>query len=174
MQKRSDAQSIVEMALLLPTLILILFGIIDLSYYIYGYATMYQAARNGAEKAAELPPFPRFVGPLRTTPDASELCVSNILSETLRVANRFPDLETGPGNSININYPARDSNNQPLRALGAPIEISIVYNIRPLTPLWRFVTFGTQGTMRVRTTARRSLEALGDNPTALNLVACQP
>jgi hypothetical protein len=173
MQKRSDAQSIVEMALLLPTLILILFGIIDLSYYIYGYATMYQAARNGAEKAAELPPFPRFVGPLRATPDASELCVSNILSETQRIAVRFPNLATAP-NSININYPARDANNQPLRALGAPIEVSIEYYIQPLTPLWRFVTFGTQGTMRIRTTARRSLEALGDNPTALNLVACQP
>ena len=173
MQKQSDGQSIVEMALLLPTLILLLFGIIDLSYYIYGYGTMYQAVRNGAEKAAELPPFPRFVGPLSATPNRNEICVSNILSETQRVAFRFSDLTTAP-NSININYPARDANNQPLRALGAPIEVSIEYYIRPLTPLWRLVTFGQQGTMRIRTTARRSLEALGDNPTALNLVACQP
>jgi hypothetical protein len=28
--------------------------------------------------------------------------------------------------------------------------------------------------MRIQATARRSIEALGDNPTALNLVACQP
>jgi hypothetical protein len=166
----------VEMALLLPFLLLVVFGIIDLGYYIYGYASIYQAARNGAEKAAELPPFQRFVSPLRSTPNTSETCVQNILAATQAVAGQFPDLTNGTNtaNSITINYPYKDSSGQPLRALGAPIEISNRYQLRPLTPLWRFVTFGTQGTMQISTTARRSIEALGDNPTAVNLVACQP
>lgn len=166
----------VEMALLLPFLVLVLFGIIDLGYYIFGYATIYQAARNGAEKAAELPPYPRFVSPLRPgSPDATETCVSNILQATQAYAGQFPDMTDGsnPANQITINYPVSDANG-PLRALGQPIEVSIVYQLRPLTPLWRFVTFGTSGTMTIRTTARRSIEALGDNPTAVNLVACQP
>jgi hypothetical protein len=169
MEKRSDGQSMVEMALLLPFLILIVFGIIDLGYYIYGYASIYQAARNGAEKAAELPPFPSKVGPIRSSPDKTDVCVMNILSATHAVEGQFPDLTDGsnPSNSINISYPGT-------RALGSPIEVSIVYRLQPLTPLWRFVTFGSQGTMTIRTTARRSIEALGDNPTALNLVACQP
>jgi len=165
----------VEMALLLPFLILVLFGIIDLGYYLFGYATIYQAARNGAEKAAELPPYPRFVAPMRAAPDQTETCVSNILQATQAYAGEFRDLTNGtnPNNKITINYPTSDANG-PIRALGAPIEVSIVYQLRPLTPLWRFVTFGNSGTMTIRTTARRSIEALGNNPTALNLVACQP
>jgi hypothetical protein len=175
MQKRADGQSIVEMALLLPLLVLILFGIIDLSYYIFGYSTMYQAARNGAEKASDLPPYPSKVGPLNPNMDRSDICVSNIISATESVAVRFPTLSNESlGNTIRISYPFTGSDGQPLRTLGAPIEVSIVYNLQPLTPLWRFVTFGTRGTMTIRTTARRSIEALGDNPTALNLVACQP
>jgi len=173
---KSSGQSMVEMALLLPFLVLVLFGIIDMSYYIYGYASIYQAARNGAEKAAELPPFPRFVAPLRAgAPDSTETCVSNILAATQAISGQFPDLTDGTNaaNTVTIAYPTV-GNNPPLRALGASIEVSINYQLRPLTPLWRFVTFGTQGTMQIRTTARRSIEALGNNPTAVNLVACQP
>lgn len=176
MHKRIDhkpGQSMVEMALLLPFLVLVLFGIIDLGYYIFGYATIYQAARNGAEKAAELPPYPKYVAPVL---DKNEICVKNILESTQAYAGQFADLTDGsnPNNRISINYPELDGSGQPMRGLGAPIEVSIDYQLRPLTPLWRFVTFGNSGTMTVRTTARRSIEALGNNPTAINLVACQP
>jgi len=163
MRKRTEGQSMVEMALLLPVFMLIIFGIIDLSYYVFGYSTMYQAARNGAEKAADIPPYANKLN------DPTDICVANIRSETQRIAVRFPDLTTDPSNSITIRYPTGVT-----RGLGQPIEVSIVYYLKPLTPLWRFVTFGASGTMRIQTTARRSIEALGDNPTALNLVACQP
>jgi len=172
MRRQGAGQSMVEMALLLPFLVLVVFGIIDLGYYIYGYASIYQAARNGAEKAAEIPPWPSKVAPLSATPDRNDVCVNSIFEATQAVAGQFPDMNTNP-NSIQISYPVL-VNGQPLRALKQPIEISIVYQLRPLTPLWRFVTFGSQGTMTIRTTARRSVEALGNNPTALNLVACQP
>src|SRR4051794_7292922 len=105
MKKRTGGQSMVEMALILPFLLLVVFGIIDLGYYIYGYASIYQAARNGAEKAAELPPFPRFVAPLRAVgPDTTETCVSNILAATQAVAGQFPDLTNGSNaaNTITI------------------------------------------------------------------------
>ena len=114
----------VEMALLLPFLVLVLFGIIDLGYYLFGYATIYQAARNGAEKAAELPPYPRFVAPLHAGgPDKTETCVSNILEATQAYAGQFRDLTDGsnPSNQITINYPVSDANG-PLRALGQPIS----------------------------------------------------
>jgi hypothetical protein len=170
MRRQGEGQSMVEMALLLPFLILVVFGIIDLGYYIYGYASIYQAARNGAEKAAEIPPFPSQLS------NPTDICTRGILDATQAVAGQFPDLtdNSNPNNKITISYPFVDSNGKPLRALKEPIEISIVYQLRPLTPLWRFVTFGSQGTMTIRTTARRSVEALGDNPTAVNLVACQP
>jgi Flp pilus assembly protein TadG len=163
--ERQSGQSMVEMALLLPFLLLLIFGIIDLGWYIYGYATVYQAARNGTQKASEIPPALAQVTP---TLNRGDICVTNVLSATQAGAIFFPDLTTGTtaGNTIAISYPTGT------RALGQPVQIDIVYQIRPLTPLWRLVTFGTQGTMTVRTTARRSIESLGENPTALNYIIC--
>ncbi len=171
MEKRTGGQSMVEMALLLPFLLFIIFGIIDMGWYIYGYSTVYQAARNGAQKASELPPLVNRVSP---SLNRSDICVTNVLSSTQSGAVLFPDLTSGANanNTIAINYPAKDSHGNPIRALGQPIEINITYNLNPLTPLWRFVTFGTQGTMKVTTTARRSIESLGENPNATNYVAC--
>ena len=162
--ERRSGQSMVEMALLLPFLLLLIFGIIDLGWYIYGYATVYQAARNGTQKASELPPTLAKVVP---TLDRNDICVTNVLSATQSGAIFFPDLTTGanPNATIAISYPSG-------RALGQPVQIDITYPLKPLTPLWRFVTFGTQGTMTVRTTARRSIESLGENPTVVNYVAC--
>lgn len=163
--ERQPGQSMVEMALLLPFLLFVIFGIIDLGWYIYGYSTVYQAARNGTQKAAEIPPAIAKVTP---TLNRADICVTNVLSATQAGAIFFPDLTTGTtaGNTIAISYPTGE------RGLGRPVQIDITYQINPLTPLWRFVTFGTQGTMTVRTTARRSIESLGENPTALNYVVC--
>ena len=170
-RENKDGQSIVEMALILPFLLLLIFAIIDMGWYIYGYATIYQAARNGAQKASEVPPQIARVSP---SLNRADICVTNVLSATQSGAVMFPDLTNGsnPNNTIAINYPARDSSNQPLRALGQPVEIQITYNIQPLTPFWHFITFGKQGTMTVKATARRSVESLGENPTVVNYIAC--
>jgi Flp pilus assembly protein TadG len=50
-QKRSDGQAVVEMALVLPILLLILFGVLDLGRAIYAQFTLAQAAREGARRA---------------------------------------------------------------------------------------------------------------------------
>ena len=165
MEKRTTGQSMVEMALLLPFLLFVIFGIIDMGWYIYGYSTIYQAARNGTQKASEIPPTIANVSPAL---NRSDICVTNVLNATQSGAVLFPDLTSGtnPNNTIAISYPGSG------RALGQPVQVAITYNIQPLTPLWRLVTFGTQGTMRVTTTARRSIESLGENPNAVNYVAC--
>lgn len=159
MHQRTKGQSLVEMALMLPLLVLILFGTIDLGYYLYGYATIYEAARNGSEKASLLPPYPAKLN------DSSDACVSNIMREVQKGAVLFPDLASRPG-GVTISYPGT-------RALGQPIEVTVTYNIEPLTPIWQFVMFGNNGQMTVSSTSRRSIESLGNNPNAPNLVACQ-
>jgi Flp pilus assembly protein TadG len=163
--ERQSGQSMVEMALLLPFLLFVIFGIIDLGWYIYGYSTVDQAARNGTQKASEIPP---AIGKVTPTLNRADICVTNVLSATQAGAIFFPDMTTGTtaGNTIAISYPTGT------RGLGQPVQMDITYQIRPLTPLWRFVTFGTQGTMTVRTSARRSIESLGENPTALNYIVC--
>jgi hypothetical protein len=167
MAKRRDGQSMVEMALILPFLLMLVFGIIDMGWYIFGYASIYQAARNGAEKAAEIPPYATKLAPL----NRNDVCVSTIINATLEGVPEifFNDLASGTGGNIyTISYPSGQ------RALGQPIQIDISYKLRPLTPFWRLVTFGNQGTMTVSTATRRSVESLGDNPNSPNLIACQP
>lgn len=170
MRRRSRGQSIVEMAFIFPLLVLVMFGIIDLGYYVYGYATIYQAARTGSEKASMIPPYSSKISPTLNT---SDLCVSTILDEMQEQASLFPDLTARDGNlnnRVQIRYPSGSS-----RTLGSPIEVAVTYPITPLTPLWQFVTFGSQGTMTVKVVSRRSIEALGNNPNKLyapNLIAC--
>ncbi len=162
MRQHSEGQSIVEMALMLPLLLMILFGIVDLGYYIYGYQTIYEAARNGTEKAAELAPYPTRLN------DPTEECMAAILAETQKGVVLFSDFSS---NNVQISYPTGQ------RALGEPIQVLITYNIQPLTPLFRFVSFGTQGVMPVRIAARRSIENLGVGPPDANHpngVQCKP
>jgi len=171
MKKRPDGQSgqsMVEMALILPFLLFLTLGIIDMGWYIFGYATIYQAARNGAEKAAEIPPYANKVSP---TLQRNDICVSTIISATLDGTPNifFSDLTSGTGGNVfTISYPTGK------RALSEPLQIDLTYKLRPLTPFWRFVTFGNQGTMTVTTATRRSIESLGDNPNSPNGIACQP
>jgi len=162
---KSSGQSMVEMAFILPFLLFLTLGIIDMGWYIFGYATIYQAARNGAEKAAEIPPYPNRISPLQK----NDICVSTIISATLAGTPQifFSDLTSGTGGNVfSISYPTGK------RALSEPLEIGISYQLRPLTPFWRFVTFGNQGTMTVSTTTRRTIESMGDNPNAPNGIAC--
>jgi len=142
------------MALMLPMLLLVLFGIIDLGYYIYGYSTIYFAARAGTEVAAELPPMQNQLN------NASDGCTGAIFEATQKGVVIFPDFST---NNVTISYPTSN------RALGEPIQVRIQYNIQPLTPLFRLVRFGNQGVMSVNIAARRSIEGLGNGPiTAQN------
>lgn len=166
--KHKPGQSMVEMALLLPFILMLIFGIIDMGWYIFGYATVYQAARNGAEKAAEAPPYQTKVNPL----NRSDECVLSILGATREGVPEvmFTDIVSNTnGNSFSITYP-----NANKRDLGQPIQINLTYNIQPLTPFWRFITFGNQGTMRVQMATRRTIESLGDSPNVGNLSACKP
>jgi len=151
MRRQSRGQSLVEMALILPLLLIVLFGIIDIGYYIFGYATVYQAARNGSEVAAQLPPFPSALSPVKTT----DSCVTAILDGAQKEAILFPDLR----NSVTISCPPGST-----RAIGQQIQVAITYNIEPLTPLFQFISFGNQGVMTVQVQARRSIENLGSTP----------
>src|SRR5262245_19049741 len=129
--KRQSGQSMVEMALLLPFLLFVTLGIIDMGWYIFGYATVYQAARNGAEKAAEIPPYATKLSPTLQTND---ICVGTIINATLDGTPNifFKDLTSGTnGNVFSISYPSGK------RALGEPLQINITYQLRPLTPFWR-------------------------------------
>lgn len=56
MKRKSRGQAMVEFALIFPMLVLTLFMVIDLGYYVYGWATVQFSARRGAEQAARMQP----------------------------------------------------------------------------------------------------------------------
>lgn len=169
MQRKTKGQSLVEMALVLPIILVVVFGIIDFGWYIYGYATIYQAARNGAEKASMLPPMENRVGANRA-PDRNDAnCVGSIINSIRTTAPLFDDLTAPASDAIRISYPSGR------RAVGEQIEIRVTYRLTPLTPLWQLVSFNNSGTIPMNVVTRRSIDVLGANPQnryAPNLTAC--
>jgi hypothetical protein len=140
------------MALMLPMLLLVLFGIMDMGYYIYGYSTIYFAARNATEAAAEIPPYPHQLD------NAGDPCTKRIFDVAQEGVVLFSDFSS---NNVKISYP----NGNDSRALKEPIQVQIQYNIQPLTPLFRLVRFGdSEGRLAVNIAARRSIESLGNIP----------
>src|SRR5262249_40634342 len=97
--ERQSGQSMVEMALLLPFLLFITLAITAMGWSICGYATIYRAARNGAEKAAEIPPLASRISP---TLQRNDVCVSTIISATLDGTPNifFSDLTSGTGGNV--------------------------------------------------------------------------
>ncbi|KAB8140504.1 pilus assembly protein [Chloroflexia bacterium SDU3-3] len=159
-------QSIVEMALLLPLMLVVIMGIIDFGWYVYGYATVYMAARSAAEEATMLPPMTTRVG-VGKTPDMTDVCVSSIVNKVVQTGPLFADI--GSPNNIEISYPTS------IRAPGEPIQVKLTYTIRPLTPLWQMVPIGNKGAYKVVIATRRTVEVLGENPKnyySPNLTAC--
>lgn len=180
MQKRREGQSIPEMAMVLPVLLLVLFGIMDFGWYIYSYATIYQAARNGAEVAAGAPPAPGTVNDDVHSAGGitrGDQCVDAIVDAAgSGVAELYPEI----ANHVSIAYPGyqldRDGSelaHAERRRIGYPIEVAIVdYTIEPLTPLWQLVPLGTDGEFTLTIVTRRSIEAFARDPDNPQLSAC--
>jgi hypothetical protein len=151
MRHKAKGQSLVEMALMLPLFLVVIFGIIDMGYYIYGFSTIYNAARNASDVAAEIPPYPSKLN----TP--SDDCVKRVRDTVTESTGILGDFNTS--GSIQISFPTNK------RALGEPIQVRVEYRISPLTPLFQLVPIGDeQGRMTVIVEARRSIETLGNGP----------
>lgn len=167
MRRKTRGQSIVEMAMILPFLLFLAFAIIDMGWYVYGYGTIYNAGRRGAEVASLLPPQPNKLA------NMNDPCAGAVFKAIRDNASMFNDLST-PQN-VTISYPDGK------RVIGAPIEVRVIYKIYPLTPLMtlgKAFGFGSvdgsgNAVMTVNTVTRRSIESLGVNPNFPNGVACQ-
>jgi Flp pilus assembly protein TadG len=171
MRRKAIAQSMVEMAMVLPFLLFLAFAIIDMGWYIYGYGTIYNAARRGAEIASQLPP------QINKLTSRNDSCSGAIFKAVQDNAPLFPTLST----FASISYPK--GNQDVFRIPGGLIQVQIQnYPIRPLTPLltlgkaFGFGSVDGQGNavMAVSITAQRSIESLGQNPNFKNGQACQP
>lgn len=169
----------VEMAFILPLLLVLTFGIIDLGYYVYGYATIYQAARNGSDTAAYYPPFPSRLdgGKDQVTGqwiddayDMSDKCVQAVVQSTQKgaVLMDLDDIYKNRDHFTITYHPGPgmppDNNDDELREPGKTIQVAITHTIEPLTPLFGLVpVFGNEGKMTVYAKSMRTILGQGES-----------
>jgi hypothetical protein len=180
MRRRQSGQSIVETALVLPILLVVLFGIMEFGYLIYAYSTVSQAARNAAETAAQLPPYQGWLNYQNSPPTAADYpgwrgdpCVNAVIS-ALESDTTFFNGDYNQGRQVDafvtITYPAGAQTRNLIDR--GPIEVTINYPVTGITPLFQLINFGNGGTVNMRVTQRRSIENLGNDPTRPRGVAC--
>ncbi len=107
MQHKQKGQSLVELALVLPLLVLILSGLVDLGRVYYVLVTLEDMAAEGAAYAA-IHPY-----------DASGIWD--------RAAQASGGMITVSPNDVDVDYP-------PVMYLGAPITVTVRYSFRCITP----------------------------------------
>jgi hypothetical protein len=145
--RRRRGQSMVEMALILPAILVLFLGIIDFGWYLYNYVALDNAARRGAEQAVKEAPMPK------NALKATDGCVQAVKAETKRNLALI-DL---PDSGITLTYIYEaDGNSTTIarRKLGEPIEVRVQYTGAFLTPL--FKSFG-RSTFTFDFRSRRSI-----------------
>ncbi len=154
-------QSMVEMALLLPFLVMVLFGTIDFGYYIFAYQTVESAARRGSEQATLTPP---TVGSY--TGVTGNDCADKIVSKARLGVVPLNIPVTG----VTISYPAASGTYPPTptRAIGNPIDVTVTYTVKWLSPLGPLFGLGTSKV--VSFTSRRTI--LKANLSAVDYPTC--
>lgn len=180
MPRRTHGQSIVEMAFVLPILLVILFGIMEFGYYIYAYSTVSQAARNAAETASQLPPHQGWLNYAGSgtapggVPYRADKCVDAIFRAVESDSTLFNSGGVNGNNAIasfqyvTISYPGGGATRN-LDDRG-PIEVTVQYPVRGITPLYQLLRL--EGRITLKVTQRRSIESLGIDPSRPQGVAC--
>ncbi len=140
MPRRRSGQSMVEMSLVLPFLLLITMGIMEFGYYIYIYSELENATRRASERASKTPP----LDPANPN-DPNDKCAQ--LAEIDAVSGTF--LSGLQASNITFAYP-----NGGQRAAGSQIEVTINYTGKYLTPIGRRM-FGDTFTFNF--TSRRTI-----------------
>ncbi|HEX6288005.1 MAG TPA: TadE/TadG family type IV pilus assembly protein [Herpetosiphonaceae bacterium] len=148
MKRLAQGQSIVELALLLPFLILMTIGTMEIGYYVYTYSELENATRRASEWAAKTPPFTVS----SSDDNAGDKCAVLIKEHALDGVF-LSDLTY---NNITISYPSGSTRNP-----GKLIQVQLTYQGEWLSPigqrfLGEFLNFNF--------TARRTIVSTGAPP----------
>jgi Flp pilus assembly protein TadG len=122
MKRLVQGQSIVELALILPFLILMSIGTMELGYYIYTYSELENATRRASEWAAKTPPFTASSADDNGADECAKLIKEHALDNVF--------LSSLTENNITISYPGSTE-----RQRGNQIEVRISYRGEWLSPI---------------------------------------
>lgn len=123
MKRWVRGQSLVEMALVLPFLVLFTIGTAELSYYVYSYSELENAARRATEWASKTPPLDP--GNPNSSSDQclaliKQHAIDGVFLSNLTAAN------------ITISFPGEGR-----RAVGAQVQANVTYQGQWLSPIGR-------------------------------------
>lgn len=142
----------IEMALVVPLIVLLILGIAECAYYIYSYTALENTTRRASEWAYKSPPTTFSTADDDTTDKCAakikEAAINGLVLHTLQ-----------PGD-IEVTYPDAQ-----VREVGTQIEVHVNYSTTWLTPLGRTL-FGPELTFdfRSRRTIGSTAAPLGLNP----------
>lgn len=123
MKRRVRGQSLVEMALILPFLVLFTIGTIELGYYVYTYSELENATRRASEQASKSPP----LDPANA--NASSDACTDLAKDAALESIFLSDLTKS---NITISYVGGAA----VRAVGSgQIQVDTTYTINWLTPI---------------------------------------
>ena len=147
MKRKSRGQTLVEFALVFPIMMVFFFGIIDMAYYVYGWAEIQFGARRGAEEATLRQPNKVTLTGQYTPQDLNDdPCLAAILVEAQRNGAingdsqiYLNDLRITFHESANDTTPENDSL---AKSPGRVVQIGVRKTIEPLTPLTNWILGG--------------------------------
>jgi len=128
LRKNQKGQSLLELALALPVMLLILFGTLEFGRIFHSYIIITHAAREGAR-----------IGAVGAT-DAE-------------IINRIREIAPLPQANTNLNV-TRIEPSQSARTSGQPLTVEVTYDVDLVTPLFSSIlpnpfTLTAQATMRL-------------------------
>lgn len=134
LRKREAAQSLVEFSLIVPLLLILVFGVIDFGMGLRAYITVAQATREGARFGSLGNPAGTFTGGGvgQCTGAAGTTVVGKVCSTM--------GLDLTNVSSVSVTYP---SGNAP----GNSVRVSATYNYHYITPVQRLVNFFSAGAL---------------------------
>lgn len=128
--KGSRAQSLVEFAIVMPIVMILIFGVIDFGMAIRSYITITNATREGGRFAALGNPAGSYPGDCTTPTSATTIG---------RVCTGMEGLDTDGGlNSVTVTYPTG-------QAPGNEVVVAADYTYEYITPLGDIVGFFSGG-----------------------------
>lgn len=148
-QRHQRGQSLVEMALVLPFLVLIVLGTIEFGYYIYTYSELENATRRASEFASKTPPLSTS-----NPNDTNDRCVQ--LAKADAVSNVFLSKQA----PITMTFAFPDNK----REIGKRVQVSTSYPLTFLTPVGQRL-FGSA--RKFEFTSQRTITSL-DPPLGYN------
>jgi hypothetical protein len=141
---RQRGQTLVEFALILPVLMLVILGVIEFGRIFYGFSTLQNAARYGADVASKGPPHIDLLNPVPNDPEGRYYAVDPpdcgqsgkdpcFLAGIREAVRRYAVLFTPRDAHIHVYFVP--VNGVVTNDIGGVIEVQIEYPILPITPI---------------------------------------